>query len=288
MTAKHIAFFGRPGVGTTTVVANIAAALAESGRQVAVIGCPAGKHTTATLRQGEGRTDLLEALRQTPRIELGQVAATGFKGILCVELGKVVEEVEAAMGLTVIGELLASRAPQVDYVLYNATGADGEPENFVAPLLHNRQIDQLVAVSTADAAALQTVNRLLQLVQIIDKNHWVNAGGIIGNNLPGPHAEAIIDSFARATDIPVASFIPQSLVVTRSAFFGANVIDAAPLAHHAYLYRKAARALVAARPFSQQYRPRPFDEERFTEWTLDWGERLFDLGEGLVGSGGGI
>lgn len=287
MTAKRIAFSGRPGVGTATVVANIAAALAESGRQVAVVGCPAGKHTTATLQQGERRASLLEALRQTPRIKLEQVAAAGFKGILCVELGKAVEAVEISLALTALDELL-TRQPRIDYLLYNATGTDGDPEEFVAPLLHNRQIDQLVAVSTAEVDALQAVNRLFRLLQAIDRDQRVRVDGIIGNSLPAPYAEAVIDSFARAMSIPVTAFIPQSLVVIRSAFFGASVVDAAPLAHHAYLYRKAAHALTAARPFSQRSRPRPFADEAFTEWALDWGERLFDLGEGLVGAGGGI
>lgn len=287
MTAKHIAFFGRPGVGTATVVANIAAALAECGRQVAVIGCPAGKQTTAALQQGARRPSLLDVLRQTPRIELEQVATAGFKGILCVELGKAVEATEISLALKALDELLV-RQPRIDYVLYNATGTDGDPGEFVAPLLHNQQIGQLVAVSTAEIDALQAVNRLLRLLRAIDRDRQVRVDGLIGNSLPAPYAEAVIDSFARATSIPVTAFIPQSLVVIRSAFFGASVIDAAPLAHHAYLYRKAAHTLTAARPFSQRSQPRPFADEALTEWSLDWGERLFDLGEGLVGTGGGI
>ena len=152
----------------------------------------------------------------------------------------------AEVALAVVDELLTDPTLQIDYVLYNASGADGDPGAFVAPLLHNRQIDQLVAVSTAEIDGLRAVNRLLQLLRTIDRDHAVEVGGIIGNHLPAPYAEAVIDSFAWATGIPVTAFIAQSLVVTRSAFFGASVIDAAPLAHHAYLYRKAARALVAA------------------------------------------
>jgi nitrogenase subunit NifH len=116
----------------------------------------------------------------------------------------------------------------------------------------------------------------------------VTVGGLIGNNLPAPYAEAIIDSFARTAAIPVVAYVSQSLVVTRSAFFGTSVIDAAPLAHQSYIYRKAARSLTATRPFSQRQAPKPLDEERFVEWSLDWGERLFDLGEGRVGEGSGI
>jgi hypothetical protein len=58
-------------------------------------------------------------------------------------------------------------------------------------------------------------------------------GVIIGNHLLALYAEAVIDSFAHAVAIPEAAFIPQSLVVALSAFFGASAIDAAPLSHHA-------------------------------------------------------
>lgn len=288
MAAKHIAFFGRPGAGTSTVVANLGAALAEAGHQVAVVGCDTAGRTTATLRQGKNAVPLLEVLRQAPRTELTRVAVTGFKGILCLELGKPVEEVEAAVALAVIDELLASQAPRTEYILYNATGSAGDPETFVAPLLNNRQVDQLVAVSTADAGSLRVVNQLLRLLCSIDLDRRVAVGGIIGNKLTDAYAEAVIDSYARATAIPVAAFIPQSLVVVRSAFFDASVIDAAPLAHHAYLYRKAARTLTAGQTFSRRPTPWPLADEAFTEWSLDWGERLFDLGEGIVDRGAAI
>jgi len=288
MTAKRIALFGRPGVGTSTVIANLGAALAEAGHRVAVIGCSADRRTTASLRQEKETLPLFEALRQALPAELTQVAVTGFKGIICVEFGKAVEDIGASMALAAIDKLLASQWPQVDYVLYNATGPDGDPIEFVAPLLHNRQIDQLVAVSTAEVDGLRAVNQLLQLLRTIDPDNRVECGGIIGNNLPAPYAEAVIDSFAGAVAMPVTAFIPQSLVVTRSAFLGACVIDAAPLAHHSYIYRKAARSLIATRSFPHTPPPEPLEEELFVEWSLDWGERLYDLGEGYIGAGGGI
>lgn len=288
MPARQIAFFGRPGVGTTTVVANVGAALAEAGHRVAVIGCGAAGRTTASLREGRAAPALLTNLRQTSQTVLAKAAVTGFKGILCLELGRIETESEAAIALDVAHELLESRMPRLDYWLYNASAADGDPDSLVTSLLCKRRIDQLAAVSTAEVNGLRTVNRLLQLVRRLDRDSLVEVAGIIGNKLPAPYAEAVIDSFARAASIPVAAFIPQSLVVTRSDFFGASVIDAAPLAHHAYLYRKAAHALIASRPFSQRLPPKPLDEESFTEWSLDWGERLFDLGEGIIDSGGGI
>lgn len=288
MTAKRIAFYGQPGTGTTTIVINLGASLAEAGHRVAIVGCAGDGRETVSLRQASPLIPVLDLLRVTPKVELAQVTASGFKGILCAEIGKLNEAVEASVALKVISELLSDRATPVDYLLFDATGPNGDPLDFVGPLLEDRLVDQLVAVSTAEVDSLRAINRLLALAQTIDEDRKTEVAGIIGNKLHAPYAEAIIDSFARETAIPVIGFIPQSLAVTRSAFFGASVIDAAPLAYHSYLYRKTARRLTAARPFSYRLTLKPLEEEAFIEWSNDWGERLFDLGEGYVGSGGGI
>jgi nitrogenase iron protein NifH len=287
MTAKRIAFYGQPGTGTTTIVTNLGASLAEAGHRVAIVGCAADGRDTVSLHQGRSVPTVLDLLRVTTKIKLEQITVPGFKGILCAAIGKVTESVQASVALTVVSELL-SQAAQVDYLLFDATGPTGDPLDFVRPLLEDRLVDQLVAVSTAEVDSLRAANRVLALAQSIDEDHNTEVAGIIGNKLHAPYTEAIIDSFARETSISVVGFIPLSLAVTRSAFFGASLIDAAPLAHHGYLFRKAAKHLITSRPFSQKRYPLALADESFNEWALDWGERLYDLGEGYVGTGGGI
>ena len=201
---------------------------------------------------------------------------------LCLEVGRPDGSGELKGALALADGLLAAEAAGVEFVLYDIAG---EPAEIAVPLLESAGIERIVAVSTADAGALHAVNDLLSLLGGAAASQPL-AGGIIGNLLPGPYAEAIIDDFARQTAIAVTGYIPRSLVVTRSNFFGETVIDAAPLAHQAYIYRKLARDLAAGRPAPVV--PLPLDNAGFRDWSLDWGERLFDLGEGLVEGGAAI
>jgi nitrogenase iron protein NifH len=282
MPPRHIAFYGRKGVGTTTVVANISAALAEAGHKVVQIGCDGGSDSTATLRRCKKVPTLTATLQRASTARLADVAVTGFKGILCLEVGQSESKGELKEALVLAGEILAAEAAAVEFVLYDIAG---EPAEVVAPLLESVSIESLFAVGTADAVSLRAVNELFSYLGGTAASQPL-LSGIIGNLLPGPYAEAVIDDFARKTAVPVVAYIPRSLVVTRSEFFGETVIDAAPLAHQAYLYRKLARDVAASR--SAPVVPLPLDNEGFRDWSLDWGERLFDLDEGLVYGGAAI
>lgn len=282
MPPRQIAFYGRQGVGTTTVVANISAALAEAGHKVVQIGCDGGSDSTATLRPNKKVPTLTTALQRASRVRLADIVVPGFKGVLCLEVGQPGGKGELKEALALAYELLAAETAGMEFVLYDMAG---EPAEVVAPLLESVRIESLLAVGTADAVSLRVVNELFSLLGGPAASQPL-LNGIIGNLLPGPYAEAVIDDFARQTAVPVAAYIPRSLVVTRSEFFGETVIDAAPLAHQAYLYRKLARDLAAGRPAPVV--PLPLDNEGFRDWSLDWGERLFDLGEGLVDGGAAI
>lgn len=282
MLPRRIAFAGRKGAGITTVVANISAALAEAGHKLVQIGCGDRSDSSAMLCRGKQVPTLTAALRRASTTRLADVAVTGFKGILCLEVGRPDGSGELKRALALADELLTAEAAGVEFVLYDIAG---EPAEVALPLLESAVIERIVAVSTADAGALHAVNDLLSLLGAAAASQPL-AGGIIGNLLPGPYAEAIIDDFARQAAIAVTGYIPRSLAVTRSNFFGETVIDAAPLAHQAYLYRKLARDLVAGRP--APVIPLPLDPAGFRDWSLDWGERLFDLGEGLVEGGAAI
>lgn len=283
MPPRHIAFHGRKGVGTTTVVSNISAALVEAGHRVILVGCDGEGDSTATLRRGKTGPTLLEAARWPQRPGLGEVAVTGFKGILCLEVGRPESVEDFRTALALAGTLLAAEGPAADFILYDVAG---DPVREVAALLECAPIERFYAVSTADVAAVRVANELLRLVGREAGAGIVRVGGVIGNLLPGPYAEAVIDDFARESAVPVAGYVPRSLVVTRSAFFGETVIDAAPLAHQAYLYRKLARDVTDGRRAAVI--PRPLGDEELRDWSLDWGDRLFDLGEGLVDGGAAI
>lgn len=80
---KKICIYGKGGIGKSTTVANVAAAMAEKGLKVAVVGCDPKADSTRCL-MGRKIPSVLEALRD----ENGEnVVYYGYKDILCVESG---------------------------------------------------------------------------------------------------------------------------------------------------------------------------------------------------------
>jgi nitrogenase subunit NifH len=148
------------------------------------------------------------------------------------------------------------------------------------------KLDLLFAVSGADRTSLDTVNLMLQQLETLPAGERPHVG-LIGNRLPATYADALLDDFARRTNISTAAHIPHSIIVWRSAFFGETVVTAAPRSFLARLYKQLALILVAPRP---QGPPgySALSTEELQEWCSDWGDRLFDYGEGLIRGGESI
>ena len=85
---KKLAIYGKGGIGKSTTVSNVAAALAEKGCKVMQIGCDPKADSTITLRHGQRLTTVLELVRGgnlSPKLE--DMVLEGYGGVLCVEAG---------------------------------------------------------------------------------------------------------------------------------------------------------------------------------------------------------
>ena len=85
---NKLAIYGKGGIGKSTTVSNVAAALAEKGCKVMQIGCDPKADSTITLRHGQRLTTVLELVRDgnlSPKLE--DMVLEGYGGVLCVEAG---------------------------------------------------------------------------------------------------------------------------------------------------------------------------------------------------------
>lgn len=278
MTTRQIAFYGHKGVGTTTVVVNVAAALAEAGQRVIVVGCDGEMNSTATLHPRRSVTPLVAEGQDA----MGSYVVGGFKGIRSIEFGRIPSPEVLALAIGHLHDLLAVEGPSADFVLYDISG---EVQQSLVPLAKEGLFDEVLMVTSAQVAALKSINQLLRFKELGILPRTVRLLGLVGNALPTSYAEAVVDDFSCKTEQKVIVYIPRSLVVYRCEFFGETLIDAAPLAHHTYLYRKLAKALLAGLP---ELKPLPLSAEEFEDWGRNWGDRLYDLGEGLIEVGSGI
>ena len=281
MATRQIAFYGHKGVGTTTVAVNVAAALAEAGQRVIVVGCDGELNATAVLHPRRSVTPLVESLPPGATNSNGYVIS-GFKGVRSIEFGQARSPEAFTAAISRLHNLLATEGASADFILYDITG---DLQQILLPLAKEGFIGEMLLVTSAQVPALKTINHLLRCNAPGVLPRSVRLIGLVGNALQTTYAEAVVEDFSRKSEQAVIVYIPRSLVVYRCEFFGETLIDAAPLAHHTYLYRKLARALLAGLP---GLNPVPLSNEEFEDWGRNWGDRLFDLGEGLIEIGSGI
>lgn len=256
MSRRYLIFTGHPGVGSGSVAAHLAAAYAEAGRRTVLVGAVNSPARALVL----GRS---------PRNE--GAWSNGYKGVACR-----VEEFAGRNWADGLKDDILRRTPDAELVLIEI----GDNLPALAGLLNAGLAHQVLAVTDAEPESLETVNRLWRALA----DQPVEAG-LIGNSLTEPYAGPIVQDFARKTGTGLQGYLPRALAVFRSAFFGETVIEAAPLAHVAYLYRDLAKLVLNPGASAM---PEPLDDEEFRDWAESWGDRLFDLGEEYVGFGSGI
>lgn len=281
MSVRKIALYGYKGVGSTTVAMNVAAALAEAGSRVVVIGCDRESDSTNVLHPRKAVKPLVEEPSTDPTVP-DQYVVEGFKGIRSVVFGRFRNGDDFLSARKRLKSLDEEFERSADIVIYDVTG---DPQEILVPLAEDRFFDEVLIVSSAEAAALRAVNHLvrLQKIGILPRN--LKISGLVGNHLQSTYADLVIEDYARKINLPMIARIPRSLVVYRCEFFGETLVEAAPLAYHTYLYRKIGKQILAGLPAASA---ESLSAEEFLDWSLDWGDRLYDLGEGVVDVGSSI
>ena len=83
-----IAVYGKGGIGKSTTVSNLAAALSEKGLRVMQIGCDPKADSTTLLTHGAKMQTALGLMRERNNdFALSDMAKEGFGGVICVEAG---------------------------------------------------------------------------------------------------------------------------------------------------------------------------------------------------------
>jgi nitrogenase iron protein NifH len=281
-TGKHIAIYGKGGIGKSTTTSNISAALAEAGYKVIQIGCDPKSDSTNTLRGNHYLPTILDSVRGGNKVHLDDISAIGFKGVLCVESGGPVPGVGCAgrginAAVTLLQELKLFEEFKPDYVLYDVLG-DVVCGGFAVPI-RDGITDRAYVVTSSDFMAIYAANNLFKAVNKYAPTGGAKLGGIIGNGLSAGYSNAIIDDFAARTSVSVAGYVPRSLVVSQSELYGKTVIEAKPASEHADIYRALAKHIAENEALVI---PQPLGVSDLREWARDWGDRVFSLENGMA------
>jgi nitrogenase subunit NifH len=83
---KHIAIYGKGGIGKSCTASNIAAACADAGHRVLVVGCDPKSDSSITLI-GRRIPTMMDLIQRGGEITEEDVLFTGYKGVRCIEVG---------------------------------------------------------------------------------------------------------------------------------------------------------------------------------------------------------
>lgn len=233
---------GRRGVGKTTALINLAAALAKRGKQVMVLDEHQGAHSVVGMLGLTPYYDLGHVVRRERTLE--QVMLSGPEGIMVVPAGKGVQSL-AALGTEEQESLVRAfgqLAQPVDVVLVDAVA--GVASHVLPPSLAAQEVVLVVdprPASLTDAYAL---------IKVLNQGFALRSFHIMVNRVAGPeegeavfrNVAAVASRFLKVT-LDCMGFVPLDEKLHRATQLGRSVVDAFPATAAAQTFRDMAEGV---------------------------------------------
>jgi len=256
---RQIAFYGKGGIGKSTTGSNIAAALAEQGLSVMMIGCDPKADCTRNLTgevqiptildisRDKGIERLgLEELVEGKKVELADVIHRGYKDVYCAECGGPRPGFGCAgrgviVAIDLLKRLNAFEKLKPDLVIYDVLG-DVVCGGFAMPLRRGLA-DEVYIVTSADYLALYAANNICRGIGEFANKGGSPLGGII-YNVRGMLDEAdVVYNFAEQIGSQVIGHIPNAHEIAEAEIDGNTVIEYDPTSDIADLFREFAQKI---------------------------------------------
>lgn len=249
---RKIAIYGKGGIGKSTTVSNLSAALSSRGLRVLQIGCDPKADSTKTLTGGKKIPSVLDVLREKKDgSRLEDLVFEGFNGIHCVEAGGPIPGIGCAgrgiiTAFNRLEELKAYDTLKPDVVLFDVLG-DVVCGGFAMPM-RGGYADSVAIVSSGEMMALYAAHNIAQALRGFSARGYARLAGIIQNSRNIENEDALVRQAAREIDTGVLGIIPRSGLVQEAENLGQTVVEAFPDSPQAAVYRALSRTICPAEP----------------------------------------
>lgn len=208
MARKRIAFYGKGGIGKTTLAANVAAELGRQGKRVLLIGCDPKADSCMSLTGRRIPTVLQQSAALDRPICREDILFPGSRGVWCMEAGGPRAGVGCAgMGFGIMMtelERLKILEEDWDVILYDVLG-DVVCGGFSVPM-RSRYADRIFLVTTGSYMSLYAANNILDSALRLSGS-TDPVGGLIENRVRGE--EPLADRFCEYTGVPCIARISE-------------------------------------------------------------------------------
>lgn len=242
------AFYGKGGIGKSTTVSNISAALAEKGLRVMQIGCDPKADSTAMLHGGTRIPTVLDLIREKKDdFTLEDMVTVGYGGVICVEAGGPTPGLGCAgRGIIAALEKLQQKGAyekyKPDVVIYDVLG-DVVCGGFSMPM-RNGYADKVFVVTSGENMAIYAAANIAMAVENFKDRGYAELGGFVLNERNVKNEEDKVLELAQEFNSSVVGRLSRSNMVQEAEELGKTVIEAFGESEMASQYRKLADTIV--------------------------------------------
>lgn len=239
----QVAFYGKGGIGKSTTVANVSAALAMAGRKVLQVGCDPKHDSSRPFWNGRRPATIMDMLK------LGQSGIDGAEYVYESEVGVSYMEVGgpdpgvgcAGRGILKMFEVLDETnilESGYDSVIYDVLG-DVVCGGFAAPLRAGRASDVYI-VTSGEFMAMFAANNICRSIATHSERKHVRLGGIILNCRDVPRERQVVEAFAERVGTKIVACIPRSKLIADAERERRTLVEIFPDSEEAKSYRALA------------------------------------------------
>ncbi len=275
---RQIAFYGKGGIGKSTIASNLAAVYAERGLNTMMIGCDPKSDCTRNLRGDVEIPTVLDAAREKgvaklgltelvdgKQIDVDEIVYKGYKGALCVEAGGPEPAVGCAgRGVIVAIDLLKKMGIydefDLDVVIYDVLG-DVVCGGFGMPLRQGLA-DDVFIVTSADYLSIYAANNICKGIARHASREGSPLGGIVYNVRGAIDDLALVNGFAQSVGSKVIETIPNDSTIMKNEIYAKTVIEHSPDSEIADGFRHLATAIYENK---ETVSPTPLSKEELAE-----------------------